>query len=239
MKNQYFGDQNDYVKYGLLRVLAKEFRIGVAWMLTPPDGNTDGKRTNYLRHPEDWRGYDHSLYDALRTSVSDAGRRDVRVAKDHKLIPSAIYFTDPISDVSVERAAYFARLAGAINKCDLVFFDPDNGMEVPSKPRGKNRKKGSSKYLYWDELTQIINAGKSALVYQHFPRKKRSEFLPHMRDKFAEKTGISIVHSLLTKHVAFFLLVQQKHSRTTVPLIESAVSRWDPHITLFEHCRPA
>ena len=40
MKNQYFGDVNDYRKYGLLRVLQREanLRCVVAWMLTPDDG---------------------------------------------------------------------------------------------------------------------------------------------------------------------------------------------------------
>ena len=44
MKNQYFGDVNDYRKYGLLRVFANQaaFNIGVCWMLTPDDERRDG-----------------------------------------------------------------------------------------------------------------------------------------------------------------------------------------------------
>jgi hypothetical protein len=40
MKNQYFGDINDYRKYGLLRILSDEgsMRTGVCWMLTRDDG---------------------------------------------------------------------------------------------------------------------------------------------------------------------------------------------------------
>ena len=40
MKNQYFGDINDYRKYGLLRLIAKKtgLKIGICWMLTPDDG---------------------------------------------------------------------------------------------------------------------------------------------------------------------------------------------------------
>ncbi len=39
MKNQYFGDVNNYRKYGLLRRLAGdgEVSIGICWMLTPND----------------------------------------------------------------------------------------------------------------------------------------------------------------------------------------------------------
>ena len=47
MKDQYFGDINDYRKYGLLRAIirAGRLRILVAWMLTVDDGSTDGKYT--------------------------------------------------------------------------------------------------------------------------------------------------------------------------------------------------
>jgi hypothetical protein len=46
VKNQYFGDISDYRKYDLLRALAVVggLKIGVAWMLTPEDGRTDGGR---------------------------------------------------------------------------------------------------------------------------------------------------------------------------------------------------
>lgn len=39
MKNQYFGDINDYRKYGLIRLLtgAGKLKTTVCWMLTPDD----------------------------------------------------------------------------------------------------------------------------------------------------------------------------------------------------------
>jgi len=62
MKNQYFGDINDYGKYGLLRILAGfgELKIAVCWMLTPDDGRRDGRLIQYLKQPEKWRKYDPS-----------------------------------------------------------------------------------------------------------------------------------------------------------------------------------
>ena len=73
MKNQYFGDVNDYRKYGLLRLLAGggTLRIGVCWMLTPNDSGPDGKKTEYLddRNRDEWQCYDHELYEFLRRKV--------------------------------------------------------------------------------------------------------------------------------------------------------------------------
>jgi hypothetical protein len=64
MKNQYFGDVNDFRKYGLLRrlVLPNHLKLGVCWMLTPSDGRTDGKFLSYLQHPQRFQQCDPDLY---------------------------------------------------------------------------------------------------------------------------------------------------------------------------------
>ena len=67
MKNQYFGDINDYRKYGLLRLLQStgNGRLLVAWMLTPDDGSRDGGRRSYLRDPGAWNRYEAELFSGL------------------------------------------------------------------------------------------------------------------------------------------------------------------------------
>ena len=73
MKNQYFGDVNDYVKYGLLRCFASEgFRVGVLWMLTPGDGRPDGRKTKYLSQPEKWKRHDADLFAVLSNALLKA-----------------------------------------------------------------------------------------------------------------------------------------------------------------------
>lgn len=57
MKNQYFGDINDFRKYGILRALAgPPLSLVVSWMLTPDDGSTDGEFISYLSEPRRWEG---------------------------------------------------------------------------------------------------------------------------------------------------------------------------------------
>ena len=66
MKNQYVGDIGDYGKYALLRTLiAKEYSMGVNWYLTPDDGNTDGKYTDYLKKEND--SLDEELFERIAT----------------------------------------------------------------------------------------------------------------------------------------------------------------------------
>ena len=55
MKNQYFGDVNDYKKYGLLRGLSCDGAIKtfVCWMLTESDNRIDGNKRIFLSKGED------------------------------------------------------------------------------------------------------------------------------------------------------------------------------------------
>jgi len=68
MKNQYFGDVNDYRKYGLLRALQStgDYTLLVAWMLTQNDGGRDGGMRSYLGHSEKWKHFDADLYAGLK-----------------------------------------------------------------------------------------------------------------------------------------------------------------------------
>jgi hypothetical protein len=70
MKNQYFGDINDYLKYGLLRGFAASgFGVGVCWMLTPDDGRSDGRKIEYLSNPQRGKVHDAELFDTLSATV--------------------------------------------------------------------------------------------------------------------------------------------------------------------------
>ena len=65
MKNQYFGDINDYQKFGILRAVADaSLRTMVCWMLTRDDKKTDerrdGLRLSYLDKPDIWTSSHHS-----------------------------------------------------------------------------------------------------------------------------------------------------------------------------------
>jgi len=210
MKNQYFGDINDYRKYGLIRLLTGqgELSTAVCWMLTHDDGRTDGIFTDYLKSPERWRHFDEGLYDKLKGLVVDQEIRDVKLAERANLIPSASYYDEILYDHRTERLRYFEAFWALSHNSDLIFFDPDNGIEVKSKPYGQ---KHSSKYLYWKELEQAFSNGHSVLVYQHFPFIKRDVFISQMSEQIRNRTGARTIYSFRTAHVVFFLLPSAPH----------------------------
>lgn len=212
MKNQYFGDINDYRKYGLLRLLSAKARmkIGVCWMLTEDDATSHGKFTGYLKRPGRWEKYDCGLLWRLRESVLIKHMRNVAQMRSMGIVPAAKCHEWYVRDERSQRAGYFRRAFRKFKGVDLIFFDPDNGIEVQRPPRGA---KGSSKFLYWEEVRQGTKSGKSLLIFQIFPPKPHQPFIAERLRDIKIHTGAPEVHTFKAPKVAFFLVVQRKHSK--------------------------
>jgi hypothetical protein len=235
VKNQYFGDINDYRKYGLLRLLSGcgEITTGICWMLTTDDGRTDGGFIQYLSQPEKWRHYDPRLFDYLRELVLSRNLRSVAAIEVPAILPSCRFAPGLLPDDADGRALYFETFDAIAKGSDLVFFDPDNGIEVRSKPYGR---KGSSKYVYWRELIEYFSAGHSLLVYQHFPRVKRDRFIEALAREFAGKTGTQEVYSFRTRRVLFLVAPQERHRRFFEARSQKVAEVWGAQIEVARHC---
>jgi hypothetical protein len=210
MKHQYFGDINDFHKYGLLHILCDEgkLRLGVCWMLTPDDGRKDGSRTGYLSAPERWRAHNPRLFDFLVGCVRGSGTREVTLIQSRKLLPMAQFYSQVLTDSANQRRSYFSEMRAKFAKAELIFFDPDNGLEVESISWGAKK---SSKYIYWREVSDVYRARHSVLIYQHFRREKRSRFVATLAATLKGSTDAPEVYSFSTAHVVFFLAPQKKH----------------------------
>ncbi|MBZ0217395.1 MAG: hypothetical protein K8F25_12630 [Fimbriimonadaceae bacterium] len=210
MKEQYIGDVSDYRKYALLRALAREsgLQIGVCWMMTPPDGRADGNKMGYLDRPEAWRKYDPDLFDGLYSLTANETAPTIVEVEDLKPLDTFSYFNNIIPDSEIGRDLYFERMKASLSDADLIFFDPDNGLDVSSVTRGR---KNSSKYIYRDEIRDCLSAGKSALVYQHYPREERSAFERRVANELFDQTNGVDVWAFRTAHVVFFLVIAPSH----------------------------
>jgi hypothetical protein len=236
LKNQYFGDINDYRKYGLLRILTNygEIKTAVCWMLTPDDGRGDGGRVGYLLQPAKWRDLDPPLFDHLAEVVLRRGSRNVAEIGNSGILPSCVFLSDTVPDDEKSREAYFQRLTDMTQGCDLVFFDPDNGIEVETKQVGR---KGSSKYIYWHEIEQFWNARHSLLIYQHFPRVQRDFFIEAKARQLMERTGAPEVISFRTSHVVFLLAPQAERTGFFRKRIGEVERAWGQEIKVGHHYR--
>jgi hypothetical protein len=68
------------------------------------------------------------------------------------LLPKTKYFSGIVPDAASERDEWFWKLQESARDSDFIFLDPDNGLEIRSKPYGRKK---SSKYLYWSEIEEL------------------------------------------------------------------------------------
>ena len=225
MKNQYFGDINDYRKYGLLRALQSSWdgSLLVAWMLTLDAGGQDGGFRSYLKVPKTWAKYDPELFAGLADLLRSASQPSVSLIERSALLPRASYHSAVVPTGRLERDAWRDDLLHKALGVDLVFLDPDNGVEVPSKPVGQ---KHSSKYVTWQEIQALWEAGCSLLIYQHFRREARDAFARRLVSELRERTGAGFTNAFLTPHVLFLLATQPRHLERLASMVEVLSAHW-------------
>lgn len=232
MKNQYFGDLRDYLKYSLLRTLGRELSVAVCWLLTEDDQGTDGRKTGYLDSPNVWRKFDPPIFDFLAQAVADE-QRNVDVLDQATLLgDNSSFFSEIVPTDGLERCRYFDRFVQHARGVDLVFFDPDNGIE-PRSAKGP-------KYIHWHELDRASLQGHSLLIYQHFPRgEKHAAFV----ESKAEQLGrLPRAHEILVfcdDAVAFFLVAQACHIERIRRAKTEVEDKWVGRMRVLEFSQPS
>lgn len=229
VKDQYVGDINDYVKFALLRrfTSAHPARLRVCWMLTPPDARRDGGKTEYLRSPAA-ATLDPALFDSLGSLVT-GGRRTIEDFEACALLPEAVCYSPMLLDGINERSRYFDDLWETLRPHELVFFDPDNGLAVPSVPKGR---RDSSKYLYWDEFGRALLGSRSVCVYQHFARRPRDHFISSLMARVASEHPQHRVFAVAGKFAVCLVCGPPNHAQSLLDAANGLASRASAPITL-------
>ena len=112
---------------------------------------------------------------------------------------------------------------------NLVFFDPDNGIEVKS-----TNSKNKHKYVAWADIRTAFDSGKSVLVYQHYSRMNRDKFIA---EKLAEFNNYfqEDVFVIKVKHSVYFLLSQDKHKNVISTALKVYSSLWKDAAVVKKH----
>ena len=169
MQDRYAGDIGDFGKFALLRALAPERRLGVCWCQTDGAGetNNDGRHLAYLRRPDRFRQLDSEVFEALASFVADVEanrcRRAVKSLEALALLPAdTLFHGDLCPKPSTERQHWAAGMVESMAGADLVFLDPDNGLEG-AKPSRKSTTVG--------ELVALRRPARALLLYHHQTRR--------------------------------------------------------------------
>ena len=120
--------------------------------------------------------------------------------------------------------------------CDLVFFDPDNGIETKSVPRYSPK---SGKYIFWDELKTFWDRGQSLVVYHHLNRTMTVERQTKLlKIKFAEAfPTAALLKPVLFRRGScrhFWIVGQSKHADTLNARLDLMIkSGWNGFFSVY------
>ena len=182
MQDRYAGDIGDYGKFALLRAMeAQGLTVGVNWYLSktlPSEIHDDGK----YRIPTQYENLDPELSATLNRIFDLREARSVQALEQARLLASNLFVNDAVPKEVDQRTAWHRAALASLADCDIVFLDPDNGLNVKSVKPGSQR---SPKYVWLHEVSDYVASGKSVIVYNHRPRKKAVVYLAEYAARFS------------------------------------------------------
>ena len=231
----------------------RSLTVGVVWYLVPDEThNSDGKHVHYLDpsayNQERYRDCDPTLYDTLREIVR-SNRRNVSSIRDYQVLPlgtrfyeAALTFGRPDNQSLYAREHRVVRrkawLQDALNLtagCDIVFVDPDNGLEVQVGPYQRR----GPKYVFFDELLPYLEREQSLVIYHHLGRQGSAwdqirERLTQIKSKLGREALALLYHRGSAR--VFFIVPVTRHRPNLVSKVETLMqSSWSRHFELFNH----
>jgi len=191
VQERYLGDSHDFIKYALLRHLQRSanLRLGVNWYLTRPEdvdraNNSDGEKRHHLKN-SGWHDLDPYLYDRIKRLQAPETRQLRRIAEWKILREDTQYFSDIVP--ATGRKAWHERAIAALADADLVFMDPDTGLEVKSmKPQAV------PKYALYAEAADYLRAGKVVICIQFARQCDPVERGRSVREQLVAASGCSV-----------------------------------------------
>jgi hypothetical protein len=227
VKDQYFGDQTDFIKYGILQAfaLSDDIDLFVHWAKTPNDESSDGNRTRYLAKPELWRHFNPRIFDMLRSELA-ANRRSLRSVEQNGILPRTAFCFDEWSQHPQRRVDSLAEFLAPAARPGLVFLDPDNGL---STPRIVPHSPVARKYVFPEEIQYVWEGGHSLAIYQHYPRVPRLPYLTGQLNRMEGLIGHYAGAVVNTSHVAFLFCFQANHAESGLRIAREAGAHWAPH----------
>jgi len=139
-----------------LKNIKGKYKLGINWCLTCDDGSNDGNKK--IENKPELKKIDNVLYNILSKRIFS------------KIIN---YFSENIEEYREEykkfsfEYKYETDAFNKLRKQDIIFFDPDTGIETPSKKLSERYK-----YISYRTITKYWNDNKTLIIFQHKDRQK-------------------------------------------------------------------
>lgn len=235
MQNRYVGDVGDFAKYSLLRALRAgrpTLTLGVFWYLYPDEEhNGDGRHIGYLDQPA-LRDRDIETHRALAEFVR-SGSRSIAAVERSSILRGASFYSNCVAIREgpaarlAHRSSWFDNGLAALSGADILFFDPDNGIETRALKRSDHR---AGKYVFWEELERAWATGASLVVYNHLNRSASAAMQTELlSETFAERlAGIGLLAPLLFRRGScrhMWVIGQPRHARVLAKRVRRFLAR--------------
>lgn len=258
MQDRYSGDVGDFGKFGLLRHLLNgtKYHLGINWYLYPNEKhNEDGKFIRYLTNPQ-YRQCDVELHQKLKSVVSNT--RCINALENAQLFncetsyfSNAVDFYPDFPDQTkankekrlLLRTEWQSKAISALSDSNVLFLDPDNGLEIDSC-KSLNQKK-SGKFAYFNEINKFHKGKAFTVIYHHLNRhKNHGTHTEQIKNRAHElKRNIESVHTVhclrytpYSPRVFFILTTGQVNNEITGKLSNFNTGCWGRYWDNYYEC---
>ena len=213
------GGVGDFGKFALLRHLMKDRRLAVCWYLTGASNNEvrdPDRHFDYLKRADEFRHFAPEVFDQL--VEFDGGRRasidpltELHVSR---ILENAIFFREEVPPRATLRKRWLELLVGGVRGTDLVFLDPDRGIQ------GKRLTAGHAALA---EIAALRSPGR-ALIVSHQQSGRRSEV--RFLGEQMRSLGCDPVEIIRLRLVTSRLYIVADHDPGMADLIATFVRKW-------------
>ncbi len=223
--------------------------LAIVWYLVNlTESNGDGKHVGYLvKNQAKYRGCDDELLCELRRLLIDpqgnviVQNRRVDIIRSSNIFPKDTIFYEAnlhlagvtATERARSRQAWLELALKQTERAEVVFLDPDNGIECQSA--SATAPKTGPKYTLWNEIQEFVKRGQSVLVYHHLCR---SGPHPEQVRALCEQFGRKLPNGFTTRALifkrgtprAYFIGMALKHkSRLDSQLSGFMATNWRRH----------
>jgi hypothetical protein len=216
------GGAGDFGKFALLRHLMKDRRLAVCWYLTgESSGMKDRDRHfDYLKRPDDFRHFDPEVFDRL--VEFDGGSRapadPLTELHTSKILQNAIFLRQQVPPRASLRRQWLDALVGSVRGTDLVFLDPDAGIQG---------KRLTPSHVALAEIAALRSPGR-VLIIGHQQSGRRSE-VKFIADQM-RSLGCDPVEIIRLRLFTSRFYVIADHDSAMTELIATFVRKWGDRV---------
>ena len=173
MQERRFGGVGELIKLAFLRHIQEDRRLGICWYLTGQRAKRPlpEKHFAYLKRSDEFRNLAPEIFDTLKSIIesSTVGSSYVAALEASGVLKDALFHREQVPRRFILREGWSTSLVDSVAKANLVFLDPDNGIQG---------RRLTPKHVALAEITALRRQDRTLVTVQHQSgRKLEAKFI--------------------------------------------------------------